>query len=124
MSAIEAAFHTTHHDDEVIAQNITAQGLPTTRNQVREIRLAHSWRRRNDNDSQSANLRQETFTLVEQALRQGVVRCYGRGLLRAYLRIKFRHNAREDDVRDALAMLDAAGTESFRLSQSFILALG
>jgi hypothetical protein len=51
---------------------------------------------------------------VEQALRQGVIRCYGRGLLRAYLRIKFHHNAREDDVRDALAMLDAAGTSSRR----------
>src|SRR3954447_15876844 len=59
-------------------------------------------------------MRQETFTLVEQALREGVVHCYGRGLLRTYLRVKFHRNAREDDVRDALAMLDAAGTESPR----------
>jgi len=52
--------------------------------------------------------------MVDQALKQGGVRCYGRGLLRTYLRVKFRHSAREDDVRDALVMLDAAGTESRR----------
>ena len=49
--------------------------------------------------------------MVDQALKQGEVRCYGSGLLLTYLRVKFRHNAREDDVRDALVMLDAAGTE-------------
>jgi hypothetical protein len=50
--------------------------------------------------------------MMDQALKQGEVRCYGSGLLPTYLRVKFRHNAREDDVRDALVMLDAAGTES------------
>jgi hypothetical protein len=34
VSEIEAAFHTTHHDDGAIARNITAQGLPRP-----EIRL-------------------------------------------------------------------------------------
>jgi hypothetical protein len=34
--------------------------------------------------------------------------------LRTYLRIKYRHNAREDDVRDAIATLDIPGTESRR----------
>jgi hypothetical protein len=56
----------------------------------------------------------ETFALVEQALQQGTVRCYGRGLLRTYLRVVYRHQAREDDVRDALAALDVVGTESRR----------
>jgi hypothetical protein len=59
-------------------------------------------------------MRAETFALTKQALHEGVVRCYGRGLLRTYLRIKYRHNAREDDVRDAIATLDTPGTESRR----------
>jgi hypothetical protein len=114
VSAVDTAFHTTQHDDQAIADNITAQGLPTTHRQVKTIRLAHGWLRRADNDEQLAILRAETFSLVQEALQQGVVRCYGRGLLRTYLRIKHRHQAREDDVRDALAMLDVAGTESRR----------
>lgn len=114
VSAIEAAFHTTYHDDGEIAANITAQGLPTTRNQVKEIRLAHNWRRLNQTDAQLAEQRSTTFGLVEQALQQGVVRCYGRGLMRTYLRVAHHHHAREDDVRDALAMLDDAGTASRR----------
>ena len=38
VSAVEAAFHTTHHDDGEIAATITAQDLSTTRNQVKELR--------------------------------------------------------------------------------------
>ena len=34
VSAIEAAFHTTQHNDHTIVQNITSQGIPTTHNQV------------------------------------------------------------------------------------------
>jgi rhodanese-related sulfurtransferase len=78
------------------------------------VRLAHGWRRRANNDDQLAAARAETFTLVEQALQQGEVRCYGRGLFRTYLQVKYHHNAREDDVRDALAALDAVGVESRR----------
>ena len=37
ISAIETAFHTTQHDDQMIAQNITTSGIPTTQNQVKEI---------------------------------------------------------------------------------------
>ena len=112
VSAIEAAFHTTQHDDETIARNITAQGIPTTRNQVKEVRLVNGWRRRSNDDEQAANSRSETFALVAQALEHGEARCYGRGLMRTYLRVKFRHNAREDDVRDALIALDPAGVQS------------
>jgi hypothetical protein len=43
-----------------------------------------------------------------------VVRCYDRGLLRTYLRVTHRRQARDDDVRDALSTLDTAGTESRR----------
>jgi len=59
-------------------------------------------------------MRAETFSLIKQALHEGVVRCYGRGLLQTYLRIKYQHHAREDDVRDAIAALDIPGTESRR----------
>lgn len=112
VSAIDLAYHATNHSDETIAQNITAQGILTTMNQVKEIRLAHGWRRRGNDEEQLAALRAETFSLVEKALQEGVVRCYGRRLLRAFLRVKYHHQAREDDVRDALAELDAAGTEA------------
>jgi hypothetical protein len=112
ISAIDTAFHTTCHSDQTIADNITAQEIPTTMNQVKDIRLVHGWRRRGNNPEQLAISRAETFSLVEEALQQGVVRCYGRGLLRAFLRVKYHHQAREDDVRDALAQLDAAGTEA------------
>jgi hypothetical protein len=114
VSAVETAFHTTHHNDETIARNITTQGIPTTQSQVKKVRLAHGWRRRANNDDQLATARAETFTLVEQALQQGEARCYGRGLFRTYLQVKYHHNAREDDVRDALATLDAVGVESRR----------
>jgi hypothetical protein len=50
IEAVEIAFHTTDHSDQTIADNITTTGLPTTRNQIKEIRLNHGWRRRADND--------------------------------------------------------------------------
>jgi|SRR6266516_4645582 len=114
VSAVETAFHTTHHNDETIARNITAQGVSTTQSQVKKVRLAHGWRRRANNDDQLATARAETFALVEQALQQGEARCYGRGLFRTYLQVKYHHNARDDDVRDALATLDTVGVESRR----------
>jgi hypothetical protein len=59
-------------------------------------------------------MRAETFALIKQALHDGVVCCYGRGLRRTYLRIRYRYNAREDDVRDTIAALDIPATESHR----------
>jgi hypothetical protein len=114
ISAIETAFHTTQYDDQRITNNITTQGLPTTANQVQVIRLAHGWHRRGNDNDQVANLRSQTFILMGQALNEGVARCYDRGLLRTYLRVKYHHHAREDDVRDALAQLNIEGTKSRR----------
>lgn len=88
-SAIKTAFHTTQHDDQAIAHIITTQGIFTTANQVKEIRSAQGWRRRANNEEQLAQKREETFTLIKQALQQGECRCYGRGLLKTYLRVKF-----------------------------------
>jgi hypothetical protein len=38
IDAVETAFHTTGHSDQTIADNITATGLSTTHNQIKEIR--------------------------------------------------------------------------------------
>jgi hypothetical protein len=111
VSAVSTAFHTTLHDDQTIADNITASGTSTTHRQVKRIRLAQGLRRRRDGNDQ---LRTRSFGLVESALHQGVVRCYGRELLRTHLRVAYQHHAREDDVRDALAHLDSTGTASRR----------
>lgn len=108
LAAIETEYHTTHHDDRAIAEAITAQGLHTTERQVKRLRLANGWRHRHRGDNIVAQ-RQETFVQVRQALQEGTVRCYGRGLLQTYLRLQ-DHHAREDDVRDALAHFDAEGT--------------
>jgi hypothetical protein len=114
VSAVDAAFHTSQHNDQTIANTLSATGLATTQRQVKRIRLANGWRRRANNDDQLAEMRAQTFALTKEALQEGVVRCYGRGLLRTYLRIKYQHHAREDDVRDALTTLDTRGTESRR----------
>jgi hypothetical protein len=37
LAAIQSEFFTTHHDDQEIAQAITAQGLHTTPNQIKRI---------------------------------------------------------------------------------------
>jgi hypothetical protein len=112
VAEVDSAFHTTHHDDQTIADNITAAGIPTKHRQVKRIRLTQGWRRRGDTDDQLADSRAKTFALVKSALHQGVVRCYGRGLLRTYLRVAHGHQARDDDVRDALSTLDTAGTQN------------
>ncbi len=116
LAAIEQEFFTTHHDDQAIADAITTQGLPTTRNQVEEVRLAHGWRRRHYGDA-VAEARAETFARVQAALQEGTCRCYGRGLLQSYLRLS-GYIAREDDVRDALAHFDPQGTKARRRGPS------
>jgi hypothetical protein len=102
---LAAEYHTTHYDGRAIAEAIAAQDLHTTERQVKRLRLANDWRHRHRGDNIAAQ-RQETFVQVRQALQEGTVRCYGRGLLQTYLRLQ-GHNAREDDVRDALAHFDA-----------------
>jgi hypothetical protein len=39
VAAVGTAFHTTDHNDHIIADNISASGLPTTHRQVKRIRL-------------------------------------------------------------------------------------
>lgn len=45
-------FHATQHDDKTITQEITHQGIFTTQNQVKDIRLAHRWQRQANDDEQ------------------------------------------------------------------------
>jgi hypothetical protein len=65
IEAVEIAFYTTNHNDQTIADNINAQGIPTTRNQVEKIRLRHGWRRRANNDDQLAKIRAVIFALTK-----------------------------------------------------------
>ena len=91
---VELAIPTTNHSDQMIADNITAQGISTTLNQVGEIRLKNDWRRQANNEDQLPEMRAVTFTLTKQTLHEGIVRCYGRGLLRP-------------EARQPMAILDA-----------------
>jgi hypothetical protein len=50
IEAVEIAFYTTNHNDQTIIDNVNAQGIPITCNQVEEMRLRHDWRRRANND--------------------------------------------------------------------------
>jgi hypothetical protein len=112
LAAVELAYNTTHDDDEAIAAAIVSQGIHTTQNQVKRLRLANNWLHR-QNAAGVADKRAETFALVRQSLEEGTVRSYGRGLLQSYLRLQ-GHHAREDDVRDALAQYDPEGTAARR----------
>jgi hypothetical protein len=82
IEAVERAFYTTNHCNQMIADNITAQGISTTLSQVEEIRLKNDWRQRANNEDQLPKMRAVTLTLTKQALHEGMVRCYGRRLLR------------------------------------------
>jgi len=112
LAAVELAYNTTHDDDEAIAAAIVSQGIHTTQNQVKRLRLANGWLHR-QNAAGVADKRAETFALVRQSLEEGTIRSYGRGLLQSYLRLQ-GHHAREDDVRDALAHYDPEGTAARR----------
>lgn len=101
ISAIKTTFHTTQHDDQAIAQIISSQGIFTTANQVKKIRLAQGWRRHTNNKDQLAQKRAETFTLIKQVLQQEEYRYYGRELLKTYLCVKFQYNVRDQKGRES-----------------------
>jgi hypothetical protein len=60
VAEVDSAFHTTLHDDQTVADNIAASGIPTTQRQVKRIRLAHGWRRRANTDDQLADRKTKT----------------------------------------------------------------
>ena len=60
VAAIEAAFYTTQHNDDTIADNIIAQGIYTTAAQVKKIHLINRSRRRALHEDQ-AEARSITF---------------------------------------------------------------
>ena len=86
----------------------------TTTNYVKLIRLANSWRKRGHHEDHSIQRRTDTFNLVREVFQQGECRSFGREMLKTYLQIKHHHNAREDDVRDALHYFDQQGTDARR----------
>ena len=110
VAQIDTEFHTTTADDQTIARTLNTRGFATTPRQVQTIRLANSWRRRADTDEQIMEQRQETFARVEQALAEGTTRSYGREFMHTNLRVQHGYRARQDDIRDALAIYDPQGT--------------
>jgi len=110
ITAIRDEFHSTNSNDSTIAATLTTNGIPTTANQVQEVRLRHGWRRRAANDEQLAEQRAETFQMVQEELEEGTIRAYGRELTKTHLLTHRAYRAREDDVRDALRKLDDKGT--------------
>lgn len=76
ISAIKRAFHTTKYDDETIAQYISSQGIPTSQNQVKEIRLAQGWQRRGNDNNQLSEKRAQTFLLIKEVVT--TIKAYGR----------------------------------------------
>lgn len=112
ISAIKTAFHTSADDDQIVAHKLISQGIFTTQNQVQTVCLAQGWRRRSNDEEQLALKREETFSLIKKAFQEGECHCYSRELLKTYLKVKYHHNARDDDVRDALAYLNQKRTES------------
>jgi hypothetical protein len=52
--------HTTSANDQTIADRLCAQGIDTTRRQVKRVRLQQGWRRREDDPEQREATRQET----------------------------------------------------------------
>jgi hypothetical protein len=47
IEAVDHEFHYTSNDDGTIANRLQTRGIPITANQIREVRIANNWRRRN-----------------------------------------------------------------------------
>jgi len=108
---IQFEFHHTTDTDEEIAITLAEAGHQSSRNQVKEIRLKHGWLRRADTYEQMIQQRAATFTTVEQSLAEGTTRSYGKGFFKTAL-LHQGHRVRNDDLQDAMQLLDKPGTES------------
>jgi hypothetical protein len=106
--------HTTNHTDGRIASDLAVQGLHISKRQVKAARLQQGWRRRAADSDQLAAQRARTYALVKALLKEGTIRCWGRQFVQTKLRIHHQHQAREEDVRDALQDLDLQGTSARR----------
>jgi len=114
LEIVNDTYHSTFLSDEAIASAAISQGVATTARQVKRVRLAHGWRRRDNMAEQQDEQQAETFAIIAEALQEGTIRCYGRQYVRTYLSVHLGHRARDDDVRDALFHLDPVGTAARR----------
>jgi hypothetical protein len=48
VEAIDHEFHYTSDDNTTIVNRLQTRGIPTTANQVREVRITNNWRQRNE----------------------------------------------------------------------------
>ena len=114
LEIVNDTYHSTFLSDEAIASAAISQGVATTARQVKRVRLAHGWRRRDNMAEQQDEKQAETFAIIAEALQEGTIRCYGRQYVRTYLSVHLGYRARDDDVRDALFHLDPVGTAARR----------
>jgi hypothetical protein len=105
IEAVESVFHTTNHGDRTIADSVAAQGIPTTCNQVGEIRLKNGWRRRANNEDQLAEMRAETFALTKHPLASRSLRLRTPQLILVRLRhVAVLRRSRVSNLLDGVAL--------------------
>ena len=109
---VDHLFHTqpTYSDAQIACRIAEDHGLHSTSSQIKQIRLQHSWLRRN-NDFEAAQAQQaETTDFIQNLLQNGQTRQYGRRYLITHLARKHGHRAQGRHVREALRTLDIYGT--------------
>lgn len=105
--------HSLLNDSQIAARIRTDDGLATTANQVREIRLLFNWRHRHQPGSASSVAQTSTTqTYVATTLLNGPGRTFGRRWFATYLRQQFGYRARQTDISAAQQRVDPAGVTS------------
>src|SRR5689334_139125 len=103
--------HTLLSDSQIATRIMEDDGLQTSKNQVREIRLLFGWSRRLNDPTDRATQQVATQTLIQDLL-TGPGRSFGRGWVISHLRCQFGHRARQYDVTNAQKLFDPAGVTS------------
>jgi hypothetical protein len=103
--------HTTLNDDAIAARILTDYNLHTTGRQVRSIRSDFGWLRARSGARKAAQTA-EVQHQVENAILNGPARTFGRRWFITYLRQQFGFRAGQEDVANALRLVDANGVAS------------
>jgi hypothetical protein len=113
ISRVNHLFHHTLLSDSQIAERIAEEdGLPTTKNQIYEIRMRHGWKRATFDRTAQADQKQRTQELIQDLVLVGPGRSFGRIWSQTYLRQKLGYRARRNDVAAALKHVDPEGVAS------------
>lgn len=107
MERIEELFRTTFLTDLEIATHLLKEdGLFTSPNQVKEIRIANNWRRHLTDEVAQAVRQTETTQEVHTLLHDGQARNWGRRWTMTHLRRKQGYRANDRDVSKTLKQLN------------------